>query len=80
MSGLKPCPFCGADVKIASEGAVGFKDGTAKLTYFIRCPNCGARNKEASGNVGVRLQEEGSIFADGTELDRSVEAWNRRAE
>ena len=65
---LKPCPFCGRNVKIEN---IGDTDSNEKI-YMIFC-DCGASVTFAGSDEG----EEGSYDLNKKE---SIAAWNRRVE
>lgn len=69
---LKPCPFCGANVRIEKrplwEGTRGYLNC---YEYDIRCHSCGCR---------VRLERNDTIYRSEEEAERNaVQAWNKRA-
>lgn len=69
---LKPCPFCGTNVRIEKKplwhGSHGYRDC---YEYDIHCHNCGCRVRIEQNNTIYRSDEEAKANA--------VKAWNRRA-
>lgn len=75
MTELKPCPFCGSNVKIEKrplwEGSHGYY---GCYEFVIQCPNasCGCR---------INLKQNDTIYRDENIAEaNAIEAWNRRAE
>lgn len=44
---LKPCPFCGNDVRIRERPVYGYE---GNFEYYIQCECCGCTNTFATGN------------------------------
>ena len=70
---LKPCPFCGENVKIERlplwHGSHGYH---GSYEYDIHCSNCGCRVDLDRNDTVYRSEEEAR--------DNAIKAWNRRAE
>ena len=71
MEELKPCPFCGAKVKLRKEAMWwdnrGYKDC---YRYAISCPECGC---------ALAMRNNDTISRTDSEAKRNaIKAWNRR--
>ncbi len=69
---LKPCPFCGANVRVKKKKLLrGVHYTLNYYKYVIRCKNCGCR---------VRLEGNDTIYRSDEEAKaNAIKAWNRRA-
>ena len=75
---LKPCPFCGKAPVVERSGSIEGKFGV-DFRFRIRCINCGAIPRGATGKVSVTLNREGEIVIEEDEREKAAGAWNHRA-
>lgn len=69
MSELKPCPFCGGEVRMT------IYSGEKTTVYYIECEGC----KALMGNPRpLHSALRGKLYYD--DLGELVEAWNNRKE
>lgn len=69
---LKPCPFCGTEVKLRKEtmwfNSHGYK---GYYKYTVGCRECGC---------GIAMRATDTLFRTDSEAKRNaIKAWNRRA-
>lgn len=72
IENLKPCPFCGANVRVEKKtlwhGSHGYRNC---YEYNICCHNCGCR---------VRLEQNDTIYRSDEEAEmNAINTWNNRA-
>ena len=63
---LKPCPFCGSDrIQFRVEGYIQpWENKRTRIWYYCECYDCGGKT---------------DTF-DSTDIQKSIQVWNRRAE
>ncbi len=68
-SELKPCPFCGSDVKLKKWDIRGY---TGCFNFGIKCSKCGCVVDYVDSDTIYRSEEEA--------IANVVKAWNERKE
>lgn len=74
MSELKPCPFCGNEVKV-EKIPLWYGNGrgySGCYEFKIKCESCGCSVDQPENDSVYRSEEKAR--------ENAVEAWNRRAE
>lgn len=66
---LKRCPFCGGEGKIVKL-KVSFSDVYEGYAIHAECVSCGAKSPYKRGEFFGQFKSQ--------DLDKAVEAWNRR--
>ena len=79
MIELKPCPFRGSKAKIEQTAYGTMDNASCKLSFAIRCIECGATAPNASGYIAINLMSDGSLNLWNDDREKAVKAWNRRA-
>ena len=76
MTELKPCPFCGGEVKIDRLSSCNYEGQTkAGATFAIVCYNCHFDFKKFTVNVTIDKNGDISV-ASGKK--QAVKTWNKR--
>ena len=80
MNELKPCPFCGrkAEIRQTDKGMTSNEPHKFFRRFKIWCPTCGC-TKQSEITVTFDYYATIGMRADETELQKGIEAWNRRA-
>jgi len=77
MADLKPCPFCGGEVKIYRLSGCNYEGQTkAGATFVIGCYNCHFDFKRFTVTVTIGKNGDVSVVS---EKEQAIEAWNKRA-
>lgn len=80
MIELKSCPFCGGKAKIEQTAYGTTEHNSCKLSFEIRCRQCGATAPKADGYIVVNLSTYGELNIWHDDRGKAVAAWNRRAD
>lgn len=77
MDELKPCPFCGAAVKLYERFVDSGEPGKMLFRYWISCKNCNSPR----GVEGFRGKDFvwASVDMMSDDRDQLIKAWNRRS-
>lgn len=80
MEQLKPCPFCGGEAIFHQTSYGTTSPSYCKLTFTIRCTECGSTAANACGYIKINLNSSGEFNIMNDSRPSAILAWNRRAE
>lgn len=77
MEKIKPCPFCGCDVKLRKgNDDYYFDDKEMTADFIVICEKCNIYTPRFSTRVGINEDGTINVINDGAEM--AIAAWNRR--
>ena len=77
MEKIKPCPFCGDEVKLrrGNDDYYG-KEKTIRADFIVICEKCDIHTPRFTTKVCINDDGTINIISDGAK--RAIAAWNRR--